>query len=47
VELEQLTGLKGPTIRKALRALVARALVEQIGGRGQVTTYRRMTSLSR
>lgn len=46
-ELEQLTGLKAPTIRRALRALAARAQVEQIGGRGQVTTYRRMTPLSR
>lgn len=46
-ELEQLTGLKAPTIRRALRGLAARAQVEQIGGRGQVTTYRRMTPLSR
>lgn len=40
-ELERRTGMKAPTIRKALRALANAGLVVQHGGRGQVTTYRR------
>lgn len=36
-QIEQRTGLKGPTIRKAIRALGDR--IEVIGGRGRPTTY--------
>jgi ATP-dependent DNA helicase RecG len=39
-ELEALLGMAGPNIRKALRSLRARGLVEQQGGRGKPTTYR-------
>jgi ATP-dependent DNA helicase RecG len=43
-ELEQRTGIKAPTIRKALRALAMINLAEQIGGQGKTTTYRRTTA---
>ena len=42
-EIEAHTGLKPATIRGVLRALRAKGLVEQIGGRGKVTTYQRTT----
>jgi ATP-dependent DNA helicase RecG len=39
--LEAHTGLPGYTIRRSLRDLRARGLVEQHGGKGRVTTYQR------
>lgn len=44
-ELEAELGLSAPNIRKALRALRSRGLVEQLGGRGTPTRYRRLTTL--
>jgi ATP-dependent DNA helicase RecG len=40
-ELQQELNLSAPNIRKALRELRSRGLVEQLGGRGRPTTYRR------
>jgi ATP-dependent DNA helicase RecG len=40
-ELHSLLGLSAANLRKALRTLRGRGLVEQIGGRGQPTWYRR------
>jgi len=40
-QLELATDLKGPNIRKSLRALTARGLVESRGGKGRTTTYHR------
>ncbi|MEU0567510.1 ATP-binding protein [Nonomuraea sp. NPDC005983] len=40
-ELEHDLGLSAPNIRKALRELRRQSLVEQHGGRGQPTSYRR------
>lgn len=39
--LESATGIPGYTIRRVLRSLRVSGLVEQEGGRGQATTYRR------
>lgn len=41
VELRDTLDLTAPNIRKALRELRHRGLVEQVGGRGRTTTYRR------
>jgi ATP-dependent DNA helicase RecG len=41
-ELESTLSLLGPNIRKALRALRGVGLVEQLGGKGRPTTYRRI-----
>lgn len=43
-ELAVQTGLKEPTIRKALRALGDKKLVDRRGGRGQETVYWRSSS---
>jgi len=43
-ELESRTGIKQPTIRKALRSLANMGLTEQHGGRGKATTYSRTAS---
>jgi ATP-dependent DNA helicase RecG len=43
-DLHQALGLSTPNIRKALRKLREIDLVEQIGGRGRPTTYRRLAS---
>jgi ATP-dependent DNA helicase RecG len=40
--LSETTGLNQPTIRKALRAMAQRGLIEQHGGRGRTTTYQRL-----
>ena len=40
-ELESALALKGPNIRKALRAIRCRGLVRQDGGQGRPTTYRK------
>lgn len=42
-ELRDELNLTAPNIRKALRELRHRGLVEQIGGRGRTTTYQRPT----
>jgi ATP-dependent DNA helicase RecG len=39
-ELQQGLGLSAPNIRKVLRELRTRGLVEQLGGKGRVTIYR-------
>ncbi len=41
-DLEDVLGLTGATLRKALRVLVNSNLVTQQGGRGRPTTYRRL-----
>lgn len=41
-ELAQELGLSAPNVRKVLRHLKARGLVEQSGGRGRPTSYRRI-----
>ncbi|MEU6722143.1 ATP-binding protein [Nonomuraea wenchangensis] len=41
-DLKQELNLSAPNIRKALRELRSRGLVEQLGGRGQPTTYRKL-----
>lgn len=38
-ELEQRLGMKGPAIRKVLRALRDRGIIVQHGGKGRATTY--------
>ena len=43
-ELQAATGLQPATLRKALRSLRGKDLVEQYGGRGQATTYAREDS---
>jgi ATP-dependent DNA helicase RecG len=40
-ELEKLLRLSAANIRKVLRALRGHGLIEQIGGRGRTTSYRR------
>jgi len=40
-DLETSTGLPGYTIRRTLRDLKAQGFIEQHGGKGRVTTYRR------
>lgn len=40
VELESELGMKGPNIRRVLRALVEKGVVVQEGGKGRTTTYR-------
>jgi ATP-dependent DNA helicase RecG len=40
-DLERRTGLPAYTIRRSLRALRAQGLVQQLGGQGRPTTYRR------
>jgi Fic family protein len=40
-ELEALTSLPDYTIRRSLRTLRGEGLIQQIGGRGRPTTYRR------
>ncbi|WP_433351235.1 ATP-binding protein [Microtetraspora malaysiensis] len=40
-ELQHVLDLAAPNIRKALRELRAQGLVEQLGGRGRPTSYRR------
>ncbi|GAB3987950.1 ATP-binding protein [Actinoallomurus acanthiterrae] len=40
-ELQRLLNLTAPNIRKALRKLRNQGLVQQLGGRGRPTTYRR------
>ncbi|MEV6983958.1 ATP-binding protein [Sphaerisporangium sp. NPDC051017] len=42
-ELKHELGLSAPNVRKALRELRSRGLVEQLGGPGRPTTYRRLT----
>lgn len=39
--IEARTGLPGYTIRRSLRGLREQGLIEQLGGRGRVTTYQR------
>lgn len=41
VDLEARTGLPAYTIRRALRELRAQGLIQQLGGQGRPTTYRR------
>ena len=43
-ELQALLGIQPPTLRKALRSLRSRDLVEQHGGRGQTTWYQQTNS---
>ncbi|MDO0912843.1 ATP-binding protein [Streptomyces sp. DT2A-34] len=40
-ELQKSLELSAPNVRKVLRSLRSRGLVEQLGGRGRQTTYRR------
>ncbi len=40
-DLEALTSLPGYTVRRSLRSLRAQGMIQQQGGRGQQTTYRR------
>jgi ATP-dependent DNA helicase RecG len=40
-ELETLTGFPAYSVRRSLRALRAQGLVQQLGGKGQPTTYAR------
>ncbi|WP_433417104.1 helix-turn-helix domain-containing protein [Microtetraspora malaysiensis] len=40
-ELQHVLDLSAPNIRKALRELRGQGLVEQLGGRGRPTSYRR------
>ncbi|WP_431910794.1 ATP-binding protein [Nonomuraea jabiensis] len=42
-DLKQELNLSAPNIRKALRELRKRGLVEQLGGQGRSTTYRRLS----
>jgi ATP-dependent DNA helicase RecG len=42
VDLEARTGLPAYTIRRALRELRAQGLIQQLGGQGRPTTYRRV-----
>lgn len=42
-DLKQELDLSAPNIRKALRELRSRGLVEQLGGQGRPTTYRRVS----
>ncbi|WP_425955521.1 ATP-binding protein [Xylanimonas sp. McL0601] len=41
-ELTERTGKSAPALRKTLRSLREAGLVEQIGGKGRTTTYRRL-----
>lgn len=43
-ELQDLLGIQPPTLRKALRSLRSRDLVQQHGGRGQTTWYQQTSS---
>jgi ATP-dependent DNA helicase RecG len=43
-ELQALLGIQPDTLRKALRSLRSRDLVEQHGGRGQATWYQQTNS---
>ena len=42
-DLEKLTGLRAPNIRRVLRSLAAKGFVETHGGRGRPTTYHQLS----